>query len=93
MRADLLNTFKKAINNIKSIEGWLEKSSDKSFVKFSMLKNVLKEAKELRSKMERTHEECEGNPELYFLKGIEFKKEVEHFYGTNVNHYRWLLNL
>ena len=93
MRKDLLNTFKKAINNIKAIEGWLEKSSEISFVKFSMLRDVLKEVKELRTKMERTHEECEGRHDLYILKGTEFKKEVEDFYDKNVKHYRWLLNL
>ena len=54
MRNDILNRFKKAINNMRAIERWLEKSSDKSFVKFSMLKDVLKEAKELRIKMETT---------------------------------------
>lgn len=93
MRKDLLNRFKKAINGMKNIERWLEKSSDKSFVKFTMLKDVLKEAKELRVKMERTHEECENDSRLYILKGIEFEIDVRKFYETNVKHYRWLLNL
>ena len=30
MRNDILNRFKKAINNMRAIERWLEKSSDKA---------------------------------------------------------------
>ena len=93
MRKDLLNRFKKAIINIKDIERWLEKSSDKSFVKFSMLKNVLKEIKDLKNRALEAHENCEGRPDLYLYKGIEFEKEVRSFYQNNVKHYRWLLNL
>ena len=36
MRKDILNRFKKAVNNMKAIEKWLEKMSDKSFVKYSL---------------------------------------------------------
>lgn len=93
MRKDILNRFKKAVNNMKAIERWLEKSSDKSFVKFSMLKNVLKEAKELRIKMIQTHEEIGTYNDMYVLKGIEFEQEVRAFYSKNVKYYRWLLNL
>lgn len=93
MRNDILNRFKKAINNMRAIERWLEKSSDKSFVKFSMLKDVLKEAKELRIKMETVHEEIGAYNDIYVLKGIEFEREVRAFYDKNVKYYRWLLNL
>lgn len=93
MRKDLLNRFKKSINNMKAIEKWLETSSEKSFVKFSMLKDVLKEAKELRIKMVNTHEEIGEFNEIYILKGIEFEREVRSFYQSKVKYYRWLLNL
>lgn len=93
MRNDLLNRYKRAINNMKAIERWLEKSSDKSFVKYSMLKNVLKEAKDLRIKMTETHEQIGEYNEIYILKGIEFEREVRAFYDKNVKYYRWLLNL
>lgn len=93
MRNDLLNRYKRAINNMKAIERWLEKSSNKSFVKYSMLKNVLKEAKDLRIKMTETHEQIGEYNEIYILKGIEFEREVRAFYDKNVKYYRWLLNL
>ena len=93
MRKDILNRLKKAINNVRAIERWLEKSSDKSFVKFSMLKDVLKEVKELRIKMVNTHEEIGEFNEIYILKGIEFEREVIAFYQSKVKYYRWLLNL
>lgn len=93
MRKDLLTTFKKAINNIRSIERYLEKMADKSFVKYSMLKDTIKEAKELRSKMERTHEEIGTVNELYIIKGIEFQYDVRNFYDKKIKYYRWLLDL
>lgn len=58
-----------------------------------MLKNVLKEAKELRIKMIQTHEEIGTYNDMYVLKGIEFEQEVRAFYSKNVKYYRWLLNL
>lgn len=93
MRNDLLNRYKRAINNMKAIERWLEKSSDKSFIKYSMLKDVLKEARDLRIKMVNTHEEIGEFNEIYICKGIEFEQEVRRFYESKVKYYRWLLNL
>mgnify|MGYP000567547123 CR=1 FL=1 len=93
MRKDLLNRFKKAIVNIKAIEKYFNEASDKSFVKYSMLKDVVRQAKELREKMEKTHEEIGTYFSLYVLKGIEFEYEVRSFYKKNVPHYRWLLDL
>ena len=93
MRNDLLNRYKRAINNMKGIVKWLEKSSDKSFIKYSMLKDCIKEANELKERMIRTHEEIGEYNELYILKGIEFEREVRAFYDKNVKYYRWLLNL
>lgn len=93
MRTDLLTTFKKAINGIKNIERYLEKSSDKSFVKYSMLKDVLKEAKALREKMVNAHEEIGEINETYIIKGVEFEYEVRNFYQSKIKYYRWLLDL
>lgn len=93
MRKDILNRFKKAVNNMKAIEKWLEKMSDKSFVKYSMLKDTVKEARELRIKMVNTHEEICEFDEIYIIKGIEFEREVRDFYQRKVKYYRWLLNL
>lgn len=93
MRKDILNRFKKAVNNMKAIEKWLEKMSDKSFVKYSMLKDTVKEARELRIKMVNTHEEIGEFNEIYILKGIEFEIEVRDFYQRKIKYYRWLLNL
>lgn len=93
MRKDLLTTFKKAINNIKDIEKYLERMSEKSFVKYSMLKDVLKEAKTLREKMVNVHEEIGTVNETYILKGIEFEYEVRSFYQNKIRYYRWLLDL
>jgi hypothetical protein len=93
MRTDLLTTFKKAINNIKDIEKYLDKCSEKSFVKYSMLKDSLKEIKSLRVKALEDHEACENNPGLYIIKGVEYQFEVRHFYETKVKYYRWLLDL
>ena len=93
MRKDLLNRFKKAINGMRSIEKYLEKMSDRSFVKYSMLKDTVKEARELRVKMETTHEEIGAYNDIYVLKGIEFEREVRDFYQRKIKYYRWLLNL
>ena len=93
MRTDLLTTFKKAINNMKDIEKYLEKMADKSFVKYSMLKDTIKEAKELRVKMVNAHEEIETINGTYILKGIEFQYEVRDFYQKKIKYYRWLLDL
>mgnify|MGYP000908684289 CR=1 FL=1 len=93
MRTDLLTTFKKAINGIKNIERYLEKASEKSFVKYSMLKDVLKEAKTLREKMVETHENIGEINETYIIKGIEFEYEVRSFYQNKIKYYRWLLDL
>lgn len=93
MRTDLLTTFKKSINNMKAIEKYLEKASEKSFVKYSMLKDVLKEAKTLKNKMIEAHEEIGGINEAYILKGIEFQYEVISFYQSKIKYYRWLLDL
>ena len=93
MRTDILTTFKKAINNIKDIEKYLEKMADKSFVKYSMLKDTIKEAKELRVKMVNAHEEIGTINETYILKGIEFQYEVRDFYQKKIKYYRWLLDL
>ena len=93
MRNDLLTTFKKAINNAKAIERYLEKASDRSSVKYSMLKDVLKQSKELRERMEKTHEEIGKINETYILKGIEFEMEVRSFYQKKIKYYRWLLDL
>lgn len=93
MRTDILNRFKKAIVNMKAIERYFNEASDKSFVKYSMLKDVLKEAKELKTKMVETHNSIGEVNEEYILKGIEFEIEVRSFYKKNVPHYRWLLDL
>lgn len=93
MRKDILNRFKKAINGMRSIEKYLEKMSDRSFVKYSMLKDTVKEARELRIKMVNTHEEIGEFNEIYILKGIEFEREVRDFYQRKIKYYRWLLNL
>lgn len=93
MRTDLLTPFKKAINNIKDIERYLEKMSDKSFVKYSMLKDTLKEIKDLKNRALQAHEDCEGNPEAYLLAGVEFEIAVEKFYQDKIKYYRWLLDL
>lgn len=93
MRKDLLNRFKKAINNAKAIEKYFNEMSNKSFVKYSMLKDTVKEIKELRIKMTNTHEEIGEYNELYTIKGIEFEREVRDFYQRKVKYYRWLLNL
>ena len=58
-----------------------------------MLKDTVKEARELRIKMIRTHEEIGEYNELYILKGIEFEREVRAFYDKNIKYYRWLLNI
>lgn len=78
---------------MRSIEKYLEKMSDRSFVKYSMLKDTVKEARELRVKMETAHEEIGAYNDIYVLKGIEFEKEVRSFYQRKIKYYRWLLNL
>lgn len=93
MRTDLLTTFKKAIVNMKAIEKYLERMSEKSFVKYSMLKDTLKEAKELKENMVRVHEEIGTINETYILKGIEFEMDVRRFYQSKIKYYRWLLDL
>lgn len=93
MRTDILTRFKKDINNVKSIRKWLEKSSEKSFVKFSMLKDILKEAKELENRMISDHEDCKNNSGLYVIKGVEYEYEVRSFYQNKIKYYRWLLDL
>lgn len=92
MRTDLLNRFKKAINNAKAIERYFDKVSNMSFVKYSM-KDTVKEIKELRERMIQTHEEIGEYNEIYICKGIEFEQEVRRFYKSKVKYYRWLLNL
>lgn len=93
MRTDILTTFKKAINNIKDIEKYLERMSEKSFIKYSMLKDTLKEAKELKENMIKVHEEIGTINETYILKGIEFEMDVRRFYQSKIKYYRWLLDL
>ena len=93
MRNDILNRFKKAINNVRAIEKYFNEVSNQSFVKYSMLKDTLKEIKELRVKMIETHEEIGEYNEIYICKGIEFEKEVRDLYQRKVKYYRWLLNL
>lgn len=93
MRTDILTTFKKSINNMKAIEAYLEKMSEKSFVKYSMLKDTLKEAKELKENMIKVHEEIGTINETYILKGIEFQYDVRNFYDKKIKYYRWLLDL
>ena len=93
MRKDILNRFKKAIVNMKAIEKYFTEASDRSFVKYSMLKDTVKEAKELKERMIKVHEELGEVNETYILKGIEFEMEVRNFYHNKVSHYRWLLNL
>lgn len=93
MRRDLLTRFKRAINNIKDIERWLNKSSDISFIKYSMLKDAVKEIKELKERALEAHEECRFDQEKYIYNGILFEKEVRSFYQSKVKHYRWLLDL
>lgn len=93
MRTDLLTTFKKTIVNMKAIEKYLERMSEKSFVKYSMLKDTLKEAKELKENMVRVHEEIGTINETYILKGIEFEIDVRRFYQSKIKYYRWLLDL
>lgn len=93
MRKDLLNRYKRAINNMKAIEKYFNEVSNQSFVKYSMLKDTVKEAKELKEKMLRVHEEIGEFNEIYICKGIEFEQEVRNFYQRKVKYYRWLLNL
>ena len=93
MRTDILNRFKRSINNIKAIEKWLKKSSDISFIKYSMLKDTLKEIKDLKERALAAHEECRFDNEKYIYNGILFEKEVRSFYQNKVKHYRWLLDL
>lgn len=93
MRKDLLTRFKKAINNIKSIEEYLEKASEKSFVKYSMLKDTLKEIKDLKHRALEAHEEIGMINGTYIIKGVEFEMEVRSFYQNKIKYYRWLLDL
>jgi hypothetical protein len=93
MRTDILTTFKKAINNAKAIERYLEKCSEKSFVKYSMLKDSLREIKDLKARAIEAHEEIGEINETYILKGIEFEYEVRSFYDKKIKYYRWLLDL
>jgi len=93
MRTDLLTRFKKSINNIKDIERYLERMADRSFVKYSMLKDTIKEIKDLKRRALESHEECEGNPGLYVIEGISFEIEVRNFYQSKIKYYRWLLDL
>lgn len=93
MRTDILTTFKKAINNIKDIEKYLEKMSEKSFVKYSMLKDTLKEIKDMKNRALEAHETIGEVNETYILKGIEYEYEVRSFYQNKIKYYRWLLDL
>lgn len=93
MRTDLLTTFKKAINNAKAIERYLEKCSQKSFCKVHMLKDSLKEIKDLKARALEAHEEIGTINETYILKGIEFQYDVRNFYDKKIKYYRWLLDL